>query len=77
MMAIRTENYFVDYRYIPGSLGDGGSLDNGAVMREACRYRKSAEARLSELKADTRIQWAKLAGSHVNLPTSSYGGPAA
>lgn len=57
---IRTENYYIDYRYIPGSIRDNSSLDNGAVMTVARRYRAQAEKHLDELKADTRIQWAKM-----------------
>lgn len=47
------------YRYIPGALGDGGSLDNGAVMTQEFRLTKSRDRRLAELRVDPRIQWAK------------------
>lgn len=47
------------YRYIPGALGDGGSLDNGAVMTQEFRLTKSRDKRLAELQADPRIQWVK------------------
>jgi hypothetical protein len=70
---MRTENYYIDYRYIPGSLKDGSSLDNGAVMREARRTRRSVAKRIAELKADARIQWIKVRGHDVASPLSSYG----
>lgn len=73
---MRTENYYINYRYNPGSLGTHLSLDYGAVMCVARRYRKSAEKLLAELRADPRIQWAQLLDDSVSLATSSYGGPA-
>lgn len=70
------ENYYIDYRYIPGSLGTGSSLDNGAVMREARRTRSAADRRVRNLQADARIQWVQLIGRHANMATSNHGGPA-
>ncbi len=49
----------IAYRYIPGARGDGGSLDNGAVMVEEFRLRKSRAKRIETLRADTRIQWVR------------------
>lgn len=48
----------IAYRYRPGSLGTGTSLDNGAVMTVAYRRRATRDKRLAELRADPRIQWA-------------------
>lgn len=73
---MRTENYYIDYRYVPGSLGDGSSLDHGAMMRAARRTRKAAESFVAALKNDPRIQWVALEKAHVARSTSSYGGPA-
>lgn len=49
----------LSYRYTPGSLGTGTSLDRGAVMTEEYRLTSSRDRRLAELRADPRVQWAK------------------
>lgn len=95
---MQTENYFIEYRYIPGSLwerdmasakasgdekeiselfaagsGGYGPHNNGAIVREAFRYRISAEKRLAELNANPCIQWASPCGRLAASPASSYG----
>lgn len=45
------------YRYIPGAIGDGSSLDNGAIMTVEFRWQKSRAKRLAKLRADRRVQW--------------------
>lgn len=57
---MQTENYYIDYRHVPGSLGSGTSLDHGAVVREARRTLKSAQSRYEALVSDETIQWATL-----------------
>lgn len=47
------------YRYIPGSLGTGTSLDHGAVATEEYRLTVTRDRRLAGLRADRRVQWAK------------------
>lgn len=56
---IKAAKHQVHYRYIPGTVGDGKPWDNGAVMSQEFRLRKSRDKRLAELKADQRVQWAK------------------
>lgn len=62
--SVNTEGYYIDYRFIPGAIGDGGSLDNGASMREARRTRKAALAQFEALRADPRIQWVTVQSRH-------------
>lgn len=70
---IETENYYIDYRYRPGAIGDESSLDNGAVVRVAARTITAANKRVVALQADPRIQWAKIVGGHAKRrSTSSY-----
>ena len=54
----------LSYRYIPGALGTGDSLDHGAVMSEEYRLSASRDRRLAELRADPRVQWAKAGDDH-------------
>ena len=49
----------IQYRYIPGAVGDGMPWDNGAVMSQEFRLTASRDKRLAELKSDQRTQWAK------------------
>lgn len=69
---MQIENYFIDYRYVPGSLGDHSSADNGAVIRIARRTRGAAENRITELRADPRVQWVKGRGRAAAKPEWSY-----
>lgn len=57
---MQTENYTISYRYIPGSIGDHSSLDNGACMTVARRTLASAQKKFAELQADDRIQWVSI-----------------
>ena len=58
--SVNTETYKISYRYVPGSLGNGSSLDNGAVQTIARRTIKSARKAYAAIKADGRIQWVEL-----------------
>ena len=57
---MQTENYTITYRYIPGSLGSGCSLDNGATMSVSRRTRAAAEKAQAHLAADPNIQWVQV-----------------
>lgn len=48
------------YRYIPGSLKTGCTMDNGSVNTEEFRLTKSRDKRLTELQANPNVQWAKV-----------------
>jgi hypothetical protein len=51
--------FCIAYRYIPGSLETDSSLNNGAIMTQEFRLRKSRAKRLAELSADPKIQWCR------------------
>jgi ribosomal protein S2 len=71
---MRTENYYIDYRYIPGSLGNSSSLDNGAIMRESRRTSKAAQRLIARLKSDPQIQWARCSDQDLSRSDQTYGG---
>lgn len=57
---MQTENYIISYRHIPGALGTGCTLDNGAVMTASRRTRGAAEKAHAAYQADPTIQWVRV-----------------
>jgi hypothetical protein len=57
-MRYRNYNKRLAWRAIPGARGDGGTIDNGAVVTEEFRLTAGRDRRLAELRADPTVQWA-------------------
>lgn len=57
---MKTENYIITYRHIPGALGTGCTLDNGAAVTVARRTRAAAEKVRAALESDSAVQWVRV-----------------
>ncbi len=70
-MTKRRNDLTIAYRYRPGAIGDGGTLDNGAVVTQEFVTRRSRDKRLAALRSDPRVQWSRICGD-TSSATSSY-----